>query len=108
MMRGKMRERIAIQAAAHTDDSNAGQLDAWTTIATVYAEVLPTGGDKSLEGGVVVMGQQGWKVRFRYRPGLDITNRFLWGDKPLAIRSIADPDGSKFDLLAFCESGVPT
>ena len=108
MKSGKLRESIAIQAAAHTADESAGQNDAWSTIATVFAEVLPTGGSKALEGGMVVMGVQSWRVRLRYREGLGVTHRFVWKGQPMAIMSIADPTGQRSELLAFCQTGVPT
>lgn len=108
MKAGKLRESVIIQAPAHTDDESAGQIDAWSTIATVFAEVLPTGGSKALEGGMIVMGVQSWRVRIRHRNDVDVTHRFLWKGKPMAIASIEDPTGQRAELLAFCQTGVPT
>ncbi len=107
MRAGALRHLIDLQAPAHTDDSNAGQISAWTSLGTFAAEVLPTGGNKVLEG-TIVMGVQGWKVRMRWRSGIDVTHRIVWDGRELAIASIEDPDGRKRELLAFCQSGVPT
>ena len=107
MRAGALRHLIDLQAPAHIDDTNAGQISAWTSLGTFAAEVLPTGGNKVLEG-TIVMGVQGWKVRMRYRTGIDVTHRIVWEGRELAIVSIEDPDGRKRELLAFCQSGVPT
>lgn len=107
MKAGALRHRVEIQAPAHTVDSNAGQITAWTSLGTFAAEVLPTGGAKVLEG-TIAMGVQGWKVRIRWRSGIDVTYRFIWNGREMAIGSIEDPDGRKRELLAFCQTGVPT
>lgn len=104
---GKLRDRIEIQAPAHVTDSNAGQISTWESLGTFWAEVLPTGGSKVLEG-TIVMGTQGWKIRMRYRSGIDVTHRIIWDGREMAIASIEDPDGHRDELLAFCQSGVPT
>lgn len=103
----KLRHWVTIQAPAHTADTNAGQISAWTDLITCPAEVIPTGGNKTLEGTIAI-GTQGYRIRLRYRTGVDVTCRILWQGQPLAITSITDADGTERELVAICMGGVPT
>ena len=102
---GDLRERVRLERFAGVDDGAGGQTDAWALVDSVWASVLPTGGREQLEAGALT-GVQGFRVRIRWRSGLDTTNRFVWNGRALNIRSIEDPDGRREALLAFCESGV--
>lgn len=91
------------------DDGNGGQTETWVEVLTVWARILPTGGREALEAGALT-GVQGWRVTIRYRAAMDgeegTQYRFVWNGRDLNIRSIADPDGLRTWLTAFCESGV--
>jgi SPP1 family predicted phage head-tail adaptor len=45
---GKMRHRVEIQTEALTSDGGGGGSSAWTTVATVWAEVKPLTGSEGL------------------------------------------------------------
>ncbi len=102
---GDLRDRVTLQAGAHTDDGVGGRTESWTTVGTLYAQVLPTGGRERLEAGSM-RGVQGWRVTLRYRSGVTVAHRLLWNGTPLDIQSVADPDGKRERLVLFCESGV--
>ena len=100
-----LRERIAIERMARIDDGSGGYTEQWATVASVAAQVLPTGGREVLTGGSMA-GIQGWKVTIRHRPDLSPADRIRWRDKLLNVKSAADPDGKRAWTVAFAESGV--
>lgn len=104
---GRLRERVTIEAGAHTDDTTGGFDDAWTTLAEVWAEVRPTGGRERLEAGSM-RGTQGWRVTIRHRTDVTVLHRLDWRGTKMDIQSVADPDGRREQLVLFCESGVAT
>jgi SPP1 family predicted phage head-tail adaptor len=109
MQAGDLRERATLQRLADADDGRGGQADAWDHVTDLWASILPTNGRESLEAGALT-GVQGWRVTLRYRADLDseagVRHRLAWNGRLLNIRSIADPDGRRQKLVAFCESGV--
>jgi head-tail adaptor len=110
---GRLRDRVRIDRPAHTSDGAGGQITTWATVATVFGELMPTGGGKDLEGGLISIGQQRFKLRMRYRADVPVDCRLVWlrsdGDAvDLRIDSIADPDGRRHELVAFVTAGVPT
>lgn len=114
MQIGRLRHRLRIDRPANVSDGAGGEVTVWQTLATVHAEILPTGGGKFEEGDIVTVGQQRYKVRLRYRDDVTVDCRCVWlrpdalPDVPLRIDSIADMDGRSRVLQAFMTAGVPT
>lgn len=102
---GDLRERVALQVLSMADDGHGGQIEEWLPVMPLWARVLPTGGREVLEGGALV-GISAWRVTIRHRPRLGVQHRFVWRGMELNIRSIADPDGKRQWLTAYCEAGV--
>lgn len=111
---GQLRNRLRIERPANTSDGAGGEVTVWQTVATVFAEILPTGGGKFEEGDIVTVGQQRYKVKLRYRDDVTVDCRAVWvrpddlPDLPLRIDSVADMDGRRRGLMAFMTAGVPT
>lgn len=111
---GNLRQRLRIERPANVSDGAGGEVTVWQVLATVYAEVLPTGGGKFEEGDVVTVGQQRYKVRMRYRDDVTVDCRAVWlrtddlPDLPLRFDSVADYDGRRRVLQAMMTAGVPT
>lgn len=112
---GKLRQMVRVDQEVHVSDGAGGEVTQWQVQVTLPAEVIPTGGGKDLEGGVISMGQQRFKVTLRYRDDLAgaYTKRLVWlrsglPDLPLRIDSIEDADGRRRHLVAFVTAGVPT
>ncbi len=104
---GRMRNRVVIEAPAHTPDGAAGRRTAWRQVASVAAEVVPLSGNDAVED-LVVRPAQAYRVTIRWRRGLDTRHRLMWNGQPLKINSVVDPDQRQQRLLMACEAGQPT
>jgi len=72
-----LRHRVALQQPADTPDGAGGYTRAWTTIATVWAQVTPgTGGERVIAHGL--REQSPYDVRIRYRSDVTAAWRILW------------------------------
>jgi SPP1 family predicted phage head-tail adaptor len=88
---GEIRKQIAIQAEAPTSDGAGGYALAWTTLATVWAEIKPLSGHEvftaqHLEGHVT------HQITTRYRNDITITTdmRIVYGSRLFNIRSVTN------------------
>lgn len=104
---GRLRNRVVIEAPAHTPDGAAGRRTAWRRVASVAAEVLPLAGNDGLEDGVV-RAAQAYRITIRWRAGLDTRHRLIWNGQPLKINSMVDPDQLRQRLVLACVAGQPT
>jgi SPP1 family predicted phage head-tail adaptor len=101
---GTYRERAAIQELTRTRDNQGGWADSWATISngTVWARISPLSGAVELHGqGQKQVGR--YEVEIRYRSGLTINHRILWGSRVLRITGITDPKSMHEKLLLTCE-----
>jgi head-tail adaptor len=109
---GRLGDQVRIEAPDMVDDGAGGEATRWRLVATVPASILPTGGGKDLEGTVISIGQQRYKIWMRYRRDVTIDCRLVWERSdgpavPMRLDSIADEDGRRRYLLAFVTAGVP-
>ncbi|WP_310474099.1 phage head closure protein [Sandarakinorhabdus sp.] len=104
---GRLRNRVVIEAPAHTPDGAAGRRTAWRRVASVAAEVLPLAGNDALED-LVVRTAQAYRVTIRWRAGIDTRHRLVWNGLALKINSAVDPDQRRERLQMACEAGQPT
>lgn len=109
---GKLRHRLRIERPSNVSDGAGGEVTIWSRLATVWAEILATGGGKDLEGTVVAIGQQRYRIHVRYRSDITTDCRLVWerdsGDTDLRLDSLADIDGRRRILLIMATDGVPT
>ncbi len=85
-MIGKLDQRIVLQSLAETN--SFGQLtQAWTTVATVYGNVIQPKGSESFEAARI-NATETIRVKIRYRT--DVTNkwRFQWESQNYSIQAI--------------------
>jgi SPP1 family predicted phage head-tail adaptor len=109
---GKMRHLVRIEAPNNISDGAGGEVTAWASLATVWAELLPQGGTKIDEADLISIGQQRYKLHMRYRRDVTPDCRLMWidGDRqtPLRIDAVADIDGRRTHLVLQVTAGVPT
>jgi SPP1 family predicted phage head-tail adaptor len=109
---GKMRHLVRIEAPNNISDGAGGEVTAWASLATVWAELLPQGGTKIDEADLISIGQQRYKLHMRYRRDVTPDCRLMWIDNtqqtPLRIDSVADIDGRRTHLVIQATAGVPT
>lgn len=94
---GQLDTPIELQSAEQAV-SDAGQASqAWTTYATVWAEMLPSPGSEFQEGHKQ-KAAIAWTIRLRRREDISAKHRVLWGSRILSIRSVVS-DIPRADLM---------
>jgi SPP1 family predicted phage head-tail adaptor len=86
---GQLRERLELQSATDTLDSYGQPARAWTTYATVWANVVPSGGSEP-----VIADQQSpqrnFKITVRFLSGVSSTHRAVMGSRAFNFVSVID------------------
>lgn len=102
--------RFTLEELAATPDGAGGQTEAWTAVATLYAELKASSGRERASGGRTAarVTHRAW-VRFvEYgapgRPRPD--QRFREGDRVFAIRAVAEADERRGYLICWLEEGA--
>lgn len=98
---GRLPHRISLQRATETKDPAGEVLQAWATVATVWAAVEP------------ISGREAWiaqqantltthRVLIRYRSGVTTKDRFIWGTRTFYIESVITPDEIREHMELMC------
>lgn len=89
---GRLRHRVELQSAADTVDSYGQPIRAWTTYATVWAQITPVSGNESPLANQL-QGMTTHKATIRYRSDVGVGHRLLFGSRVLNISAPPrDPD----------------
>ena len=92
---GPMRDLVTLQSAVTAAPSSFGEAPAeFTTIGTVYAQVLETG-SREVWQAQQVQPDVTHVVVIRYYPGLTERWRLLFAGNVLEVQSATNPDGRK-------------
>lgn len=102
---GALRERLTIERAVIADDGGFGVSHSWSTLATVWGEVLPMAGREILLNQAL-QGLQAYRIKIRFYSGLTVKDRINWRGVLLNIRSLADVDGDRKFTTVYADSGV--
>ena len=101
--------RITIRRAAQLGDGKGGFLASWTVLTVAMAEITGLDGRESVMGRVLV-GVSVYRLRIRWRRGLDIRAsdqvRLADGTELNITAPAADPDGQREQLVIMAESGT--
>ncbi len=86
MRAGRLKKRIAIQAATETKGATGQTVKTWTTVATVWAGIEPVRGEERI-AAQGVQARLTHKVILRHNayPTLTSDHRFLYGTKVFEI-----------------------
>ena len=100
--KGRLRQRVTILRLAEADNGQGGYTSSWEPIATIWAEVA------GLTGREVVMertlqGITTYRIRILWRADLKQSDQLRYGEQTLNIRSIADPDGQRTEMLIMAD-----
>lgn len=108
---GRLDKRITIQRRSSTKDSYGQEIDSWTTIAQVWAQVKPMGGRERMRtAAMVVESILTHTVTVRYSdslmPPLEADAwRILYGSRILNISSSRDVEEDKRFIEFDCTEG---
>jgi SPP1 family predicted phage head-tail adaptor len=91
MRAGQLRHTIAIQQRTQTTDNMGGYTEAWaavTGMSAVPAAVWPLKSSERLEEAKLELSTT-YRIRIRYRPGVDASMRIYWSDKSKTFNIIS-------------------
>lgn len=77
MNAGLLRDRVTIQQPSFAPDGQGGSVTSWSTLATIWAQVVPVAVGEQLSEGAIG-ARQVYRVIVRYRGDLAATMRVLW------------------------------
>ena len=104
---GKFRHFITLQGQGTSRDSGGGISSGFSTIASVYANVVPKSGKEVYKQGKLV-GSVTHEITIRYRTDITNASRISFNNKFFNIRSIINIDERDRYLKLMCEEGVAT
>ena len=103
---GRMRSRLSLEAPVGTPDGLGGQTQVFETVGAFWAQMEWLAGSEAWrQGRPEQLGT--YRVTLRWRGDLDAGKRLRHGDRIFDIRSVADPDGSRRQLLCLVEEVTP-
>lgn len=104
MQAGRLRERVAIQAASVTQNTSGEEIPNWATETTAWAQIQQGSISERFSASA---GQRASEithtVRMRYRTDITPKKRLLWGTRVFEILGQMDPDGRTATLLVMCK-----
>lgn len=106
---GRLGSRVRLQRRSTTRDALGQRVDAWTTFATVWADIRVTSGIAAANSEFTSADQQvsrtNASIRIRARSDVDHTCRAVHNSAIYDIRAaLPDPDGEFVDLV--CSIGA--
>jgi SPP1 family predicted phage head-tail adaptor len=104
----RLNKRITIQQAAEVADGAGGYVRSWTSVATVWAEMIVerSGGEQVFAEQVQAAAR--FRFTIRYRSGVTAAMRVLYGTRVFNIRQIINPEEANVLLVIEAEEGVAT
>ena len=98
-----LNQRVTIEYPVRTSDGYGGASIAWTTLATVFAEVTPLLLSQTEHArGAQPFATAGYRVRLRTRTDVTAAMRLRWKTHVLTIHSLHE-QGETLSLLAYEE-----
>jgi SPP1 family predicted phage head-tail adaptor len=98
---GRLRHRLALEAANRTPDGGGGASESWTTVADVWAVIAPTGGTEVADFDALT-GRVSHKIVFRYRTGVAPAMRLRNSTRLFEIAAVIDIDERRRWLKCLC------
>lgn len=98
---GKLDRRVSIERFTSEQDELGQPVQAWTPLATVWAEVSPQAGREFVAAGAA-QSELTTKIRIRYRPGLTSGDRVTHDGRVYNIASVIDYRSAKREIVLMC------
>jgi SPP1 family predicted phage head-tail adaptor len=97
---GRFRHRIELQQNTPTQDDDGSRIDNWTTVATVWGELLEIRGREYL-AAEEAHSELNAKIRIRYRSDVRPEWRAKFEGRTFDIQHVADLKGRRRELELF-------
>jgi SPP1 family predicted phage head-tail adaptor len=99
---GELRRRAVLEAPGGSADGAGGIDETWTTVAGLWAAIVPLGGDERFTADRTA-GHVSHRITLRYRTGVEPGMRLRLGARIFEIRSAVDRDERRRFLDCLCE-----
>jgi len=98
---GRLRHRVQIEADTPTRASDGGDVEAWSTVATVWAGIEPLSGREYFTAQQT-QSQVTHKITVRYFRGLTAAHRIKYGSRTFQIEGVRNMGerNAKMELMA--------
>lgn len=101
MRAGLLRQRVVIQRETVTKDALGGDVQTWSTLTTVWAEVRPLSGREAIEAGRISSTANVW-ITVRYRDDITPLMRVIWRGRTFEINQIENQGAGDVVLVLWC------
>lgn len=101
----RLRNRVALEQPADVADGAGGYTRSYTTIATVWAEILPMNGQEKLDAQKLQSSLM-HRITIRYRTDVNATWRVRYGTRLFNIRAVMNNEERNGSLIMIAEEGV--
>lgn len=102
METGKLRSRIIIQQKSSAFDAAGEPGGAWTTFATVWASIKPSGGGERYVNQQVIANVS-HEIGIRFNSGITPKMRVLYGSRVFDILAVHDIDERHIEMRLICQ-----
>jgi SPP1 family predicted phage head-tail adaptor len=97
-----LRHRLTLEQLQREEDEGGGFTESWVAVATLWAELRPTGGSESVEADRLA-ARVTHEVSLRYRPGVKPAMRFRKGARLFHIVTVINVEERNRWLKCLCE-----
>lgn len=102
---GDRRHPVTIESLVTAQTTFGDETEVWSTVATVFAEIIPLAGTERIDGSEVHANAT-HRLNIRFRPSMSTSMRIMYGSRTLQIISIRDIDERHHELELMCAEEV--
>ncbi len=102
---GRLRYKVRLEKATDTSDGAGGRSQAFNSIAIIFADIRPTGGDESYRQGKL-QEKVTHKIYIRHREDINTDYRITYESRTFQIQNILNIDERDRFLELTCSEGV--
>lgn len=104
---GKLNRRIVIQSRDTGEDAAGQPVQTWTTLATVWADILGATGMGFIKSSVEGVEVNAYSFRIRYRTDVDAADRVVFGSQNYDVKSVRHDLAGKEWTDLVCQVSSP-
>lgn len=88
---GRLRHQLILEQPVRTPDGGGGTSESWSTVATLWAAIISTGGTENFDVDALT-GRISHEIVLRYRPGIEPAMRLRLGARVFEIAAVINID----------------
>lgn len=106
MRAGELRFRVTLEQEGGPGDGRGGKARSWTTLGTVWANIVPLTGSEQLKAGQVT-GNVSHRIEIRYLADVTSKLRVVFGTRVFTVRAVIDVGERKTEMHLLCDEDKP-